>query len=74
MIHGIYLKSRPKGKWHLVSVAASPEAASHDIDEVLKQAKLEGNENAEAASRCFDTSFHIPESLFEIKSPKPMYN
>lgn len=75
MIHGIYLKSRPKGKWHLVSVTSSLEdAAAHDIDELLKQAKLEGYDNAEAASRCFETSFHIPELLNEIKPQKPMFN
>jgi hypothetical protein len=74
MIHGIYLKSRPKGKWHLVSTTSSPEAAIHDIDELLKQAKLEGNENAEAASRVFETAFHIPELLNEIKPQKSMFN
>jgi len=74
MIHGIYLKSRPKGKWHLMSTTDSPEAAAHGIDELLKQAKLEGNDNAEAAYRVFETSFHIPELLNEIKPQKSMLN
>lgn len=74
MIHGIYLKSRPKGKWHLVSVAVSPEAANHDIDEVLKQAQLEGNDQAIATVQYFDTAFHIPELLNEVKEQKPMFN
>lgn len=74
MIHGIYLKSRPKGKWHLVSVAISPEAANHDITEVLKQAQLEGNEQAEVAAQLFDSAFWIPEFLSEVKQAKPLYN
>ena len=74
MIHGIYLKSRPKAKWHLVSVTASPEAASVDLDQFLKQAKLEGNEKAEVASQVFDSGFWIPEFLDEIKRQKPLYN
>lgn len=74
MIHGIYLKSRPKGKWHLVSVAISAEAANFDINEALKQAKLEGHEEAEAAAQIFDSTFWIPEFLNEIKQYKPMYN
>lgn len=74
MIHGIYLKSRPKGKWHLVSLAISAEAANYDISEFLKKAQQEGNEQAEVAAQCFDTAFHIPELLNEIKLRKPMYN
>lgn len=74
MIHGIYLKNRPKSKWHLVSIAASPEAAAQDISEVLKQAKAEGNEQAEAAEQVFESAFWIPHYLNEIKDQKPMYN
>jgi hypothetical protein len=74
MIHGVYLKSRPKGKWHLITVAVSPEAATHDIDEILKQAHREGNEQAEAVVQVFDSNFYIPELLNEVKPQKPMYN
>lgn len=74
MIHGIYLKSKPKGKWYLVSVAVSSEAANQDISEALKQAQLEGNEQAEVTSQLFDSSFWIPESLAVIKPQKPLYN
>lgn len=73
-IHGIYLKSRPKGKWHLVSVAVSPEAANLEIDEALKHARNQGNDNAEAAIQIFESSFHIPELLTEVKTQKPLYN
>jgi hypothetical protein len=74
MIHGIYLKSRPKAKWHLVSIAASPEAADHDVTETLKQAKLEGNDQAEVAFQVFDSAFWIPHYLDEVKDQKPMHN
>ena len=74
MIHGIYLKSRPKGKWHLMTVAVSPEAANHDIDELLAQAHRECNEKAEAVIQVFDSAFYIPELLNEIKPQKSMFN
>lgn len=74
MIHGIYLKNRPKSSWHLVSVVISPEAANHDLTEFLKQAKSEGNERAEVAVQLFDDTFYIPEFLNEIKEQKILYN
>lgn len=74
VIHGIYLKSRPKGKWHLISVAISAEAAQLEIDQTLKQAQLQGNEQAEAAVQIYDSAFHIPELLSEVKEQKLMYN
>ena len=73
-IHGIYLKSRPKGKWHLVSVAASPEAATIEIDETLKAAHNQGNDQAEVAIQIFDSAFYIPELLTDVKTHKPLYN
>lgn len=74
VIHGIYLKSRPKGKWHLVSVAVSSEAAEREIDHTLKQAMLQGNEQAECGAQTYDSAFNIPELLSELKSQKLLYN
>lgn len=74
MIHGIYVRNRPKGTWHLVSTAASAEAATYDLDEVLKQAKADGNEQAEAVVQVFESAFWIPQYLHEVKAVKPMYN
>jgi hypothetical protein len=74
MIHGIYLKSRPKGMWHLVSVAASPEAANHDYSVLLKQIKLEGNGDIQLAIQAFESSYDIPELLKKVKEQKLMYN
>lgn len=74
MIHGIYIKSRPKAKWHLVSVAVSAEGALHDQVEMLKQSKLEGNDCAEAAIQLFDSEFHVPEFLNTIKEQKLLFN
>lgn len=73
MIHGIYVRNRPKDKWHLVSVTMSPEVATHDVDEIRKQAKLTGNDT-EIAIQIFDSAFHIPEYLAEVKNRKPLYN
>lgn len=74
MIHGVYIKNRPKHKWHLVAVSSSPEVASNDIINILNQAKLEGNDLAEAAIQTYDPGAYIPEFLSEIKNQKLMYN
>jgi hypothetical protein len=74
MIHGIYVRNRPKNKWHLVSVAISPEAANQDLDTLRKQAALTGSDTQEVAVRIFDSAFHIPEYLNEVKAQKLLYN
>ena len=74
MIHGIYVRNRPKDKWHLVSVTMSPEVATHDVDEIRKQAELTGDERQEVAIQIFESAFHIPEYLTEVKNRKPLYN
>lgn len=76
MIHGIYLKSRPKSKqWQLVSVAITVDGANLEIEEALKQAKLEGNDEAQAVAQVFESSFWIPHYLNDVKEDKkPTYN
>lgn len=74
MIHGIYLKNRPKGTWHLVNIAASAEAAAHDLEAALKRAKADGNEQAEVVVQVFESSFWIPHYLHTVKENQPMYN
>lgn len=74
MIHGIYLRSRPKSRWQLVSVAVSAEAANYELDVTLKQAKLDGHEQAEVAVQIFDSVLWVPETLVEVKDQKLMYN
>lgn len=74
MIHGIYLRSRPTHKWHLVSLATSPETANQEIDAFKKQAEQEGNEHAEVAVQIFESVFWIPEYVDDIKEQKPMFN
>jgi hypothetical protein len=74
LILGIYLKNRPKAKWQLVSLTTSSESANNDLDEARKQAEAEGFEQAEVAIQSFDSAFHIPHFLNEIKDSKPLYN
>jgi hypothetical protein len=73
-VHGIYLKTKPKGKWHLVSVSLTPESAVIDRDEVLKNAISVGNEQAQTVIQSYDSMFHIPELLSSIKEQKLLYN
>ena len=74
MIHGIYLKTKPKNKWHLVSLAISAEAANVELETFKKQAVDDGNEQAEVAVQVFDSLFWIPEYMTEIKEQKPSFN
>lgn len=74
MVHAIYLKSRPKGKWYLVSLTSSPEAATWDRDDALKAAQSEGNDQAEATIQVFDSAFFVPEVLNEVKKQPLLYN
>lgn len=74
MIHGLYVRNRPKSKWHLISTSVSPEIAVKDKNSILNQAKIEGNEKIEVAIKIFDSSFYIPEFLSEITEQKLMFN
>lgn len=74
MIYGIYVKSKPKNRWHLVSEAVSPEAANYEIDARKKIAASEGNDEAQVAVQIFDSAFWIPEYMDEIKEQKPLFN
>jgi hypothetical protein len=74
MIYGIYLKSKPKNKWQLMSVATSQEMAVNDLKETLKQAHAEGNEQVMVAEQLFDSAFWIPHYLDNVKEQKILYN
>jgi hypothetical protein len=74
MIHGIYIKSRPKSKWHLFSTTMSAEKATTEMKAALDHAKSEGNENAEVAIQTFESYFHIPHYLNKISDNKLMFN
>lgn len=74
MIHGIYLRSKPKNKWLLVSQTLSPEMANQEVEAFKKQAAKEGYDQAEVAIQTFDSAFFVPESLTEIKERKVLYN
>lgn len=74
MIHGIYLRSKPKNKWHLVSQTISAEMANMEVEAFKKQAIEEGNDLAEVAIQTFDSVFFIPETLVELKERKVLYN
>ncbi len=74
MIHGIYVRNRPKKKWTLYSVVQSGELALRDQEDALAKAKEDGNDEAEAAIQTFETSFFIPQYLLEIKKAQILYN
>lgn len=74
MIHGVYIKNKPKSRWHLVSLTGSAEIANLEINKAKEQAKLEGYEEAEVGVQIFESSFHIPASLESLKDHKILFN
>lgn len=68
MIHGIYVRAKPKHRWRLIGVAASGESALRDKNQALAKAKSDGFLDAEAAIKTYESSFFIPENLPEIKT------
>ena len=74
MIHGIYVKNKPKDKWHLFSITPSPEMANQEADEAKKQAVLDGHESAQVGIQVFDSVFWIPEYMDKIEEQKPLFN
>lgn len=74
MYHGVYVKTRPKSKWLLFSVNASPEATAVNAEKALKQAKEDGYEKAEVAIKIYSDINYIPEMLNEIKNQELLYN
>ncbi len=74
MIHGIYVKSKPKNKWHLVSITMSPEVANTELETQKKQAVDAGNDDVQVAIQIFDSAFWIPEYVDEIKERKALLN
>lgn len=74
MFHGVYVKSRSRGKWYLASLTISVESASADKDAIIIQAQKEDNGEVEVKIQSFDSGFYIPEILTEIKESKLLYN
>lgn len=74
MVHGIYIRTRPKNKWHLVSITLTPEAAKSGSESALESSKAQGNIEAESIIQTFESSFYIPETLSSTKDQKLMYN
>lgn len=74
MVHGIYVKTKPKGKWYLVALASSAETASIDLENALKKAHKDGNEHAEVGIQVFDSGFYIPQMLKEVAKDSLVYN
>jgi hypothetical protein len=74
MIHGIYVKSKPKSKWHLFSMTISAEAANVEMECAKQEAIDKGNDQAVVGIQIFESAFWIPEYLDEIKEEKPQFN
>lgn len=72
MIHGIYLRTKPKNRWHLFSITLSAEAATKEVEVARQEAQKGGNELGEAAIQTFDSVIFVPELLSEIKERKAL--
>ena len=73
MIHCIYVNTKQKSKWHLISVCGSIEMANKDKGDIIQEYKDLGKD-VMAEIQSFDSDFYIPEYLSEIKEQKQQYN
>lgn len=75
MIHGIYMRTKPKFRWLLVSTTTSNEMAEKDLSDTLRIAKDKGYSEAEVCLQSYESSFFIPETLKDIKKESELlYN
>lgn len=72
MIHGIYIRLKPKKKWFLFSTTKSAESASKELAVAIQVAQTGGNEQGEAAIQVYESELFIPELLTEIKDQKAL--
>jgi hypothetical protein len=70
MIHGVYIRTKPKHKWYLFSVTLSAEAATRQLQQAVKEAQKGDNIEGEAAIQVYNSPLFIPELLSEIKEQK----
>ncbi len=74
MIFGIYIKSSPKKKWYLMSIATNAEEIAEEIEKLKEQALKEGNDQIQIGAHATESIFFIPEILEEIKDQKLIFN
>lgn len=75
MIHGIYVKHKPKGRWQLCCITPSPEIATNELAKAKELASLEGYDDAEVGIQNFETYNNIPDFLKELKeNQKLLFN
>lgn len=72
MIHGVYIRTKPKYKWYLFSITPSSETATKELQQAIREAQKGGNILGEAAIQVFDSQLFIPELLSEIKEQKAL--
>jgi hypothetical protein len=75
MIHGIYVRNKPKGRWQLFCLTSSPEIATNELVKAKELASLEGYDDAEVGVQNFETRNNIPDFLKELKiNQKLLFN
>ena len=72
--HGVYLRMKPTRHWLLMTTVYSAEEAQRELDKYVDKAKADGHDKAEGAIQSFDSPFHIPEFITNIKRSKVLYN
>ena len=74
MIYAIYLKRTSKPTWSLVSISSSIETIFKDLEDIKKKCNNEGLLNFKLATKIYETSFYIPQSLKTLISQEIKYN
>ena len=74
MIYCLYVRTRPKGNWYVLSSSTSLEMINQDRNKVIEQARKENNFDIETGLQQYETKMHIPDFIPELKEQKIVFN
>lgn len=75
MILGIYTKNRKKDKlWSFFTTAKTVELASKTREQLVKELREIGYDEAEAVVQKFDSVYDVPQTIGIVKPTKELYS
>lgn len=74
MILGIYVKNRKKDKWSLFTVSESLEKAKKTSQQLIKEFREIGYDDADSIVQRFENTFDIPGTLDKAKPEVLLYD
>lgn len=74
MVHGIYTRSKSKGKWLLCDIQNSPMSAEATVKKLQKHFEYIGDKKSEVAIQEYETGLNIPQMLVALEPYKTYLN